>query len=109
MLLRGATGPSCAFVNGTYVLTAEQLNGKPVYAKEGDNGRWLFFSTTNKWFVTSGRNVIIADKAAGLAFTEAGLAHPAAAKVWQVIVDGNFKIQPVEASTMVRSLRAFAF
>ncbi len=51
MVLSGATGPVSALVNGTYVLTAERLNGKPVYAKVGDADRWLYLTINNKWLV----------------------------------------------------------
>ena len=100
--LHGATGPNRAVVNGTYVPTAERLNDKPVYAKEGDADRWLFFATDKSWYVTTGRENMTANKAAGITHTETGLAHPAAAKAWRVWDGSKWDAQPLEVSIVVR-------
>ncbi len=100
MVLSGAVGPS-AKVNGTYYLTAETLNGKYVYGKEGDADTWLFYGTSKSWFVSGTVNKE-ANKCAGYACTEAGLFHPAAAKAWQVGMGGTkWEAQPVKATIMV--------
>ena len=88
-------------MNGTYVLTAERLNGKPVYAKEGDADRWLYFATDKSWYVSPTASKE-GNNPAGWGHTEVGLVHPAAAKEWTVVVDGQFVAQPVEVSIMVR-------
>lgn len=104
MVLRNATGPCSAKVNGTYVLTTERLNGKPVYAKEGDNDRWLFFRTDGMWCAGAKTKELTENaSSAGYAQTEAGLAHPTAAKAWKVYDDG-WKEQLVEVTTMVSLL-----
>ena len=102
-MLHGATGPNSAHVNGTYVLTAERLNGKPVYAKVGDADRWLFVRTDGKWRAgATSKELTDNAESAGNASSEADLAHPAAAKAWQVWDDSKWNAQPVEVSILVR-------
>ncbi len=103
IVLRGATGPNSALVNGTYVLTAERLNGKPVYAKKGDADRWLFFATDKRWFASDTVSKE-GNKTVGSAYTEPGLAHPATAKTWQVWDGSKTAAQPVDVSIMVRAI-----
>ena len=80
-------------VNGTYVLTAEKLNGKPVYANAGDADTWLFARKDGKWAGGATTNELTENSAkAGYDASEAGCAHPAAAKAW-----------PDKVSIMVRS------
>ena len=79
-------------------MTAERLNGKPVYAKEGEADRWLFFRKDGKWCAgASSKDLEQNTASAGFATSEAGLAHPAAAKAWKL------SAQPIEISIMVRS------
>ena len=106
MSLSGSTGLK-SFVNGTFVGTAERLNGKTVYAKEGDEGIWLYFATDGSWWVS---NTVSKEgnKAAGFAYTEVGLAHPGAAKNWRVTIGGKFEPQPVLSSVMVSRQHPFS-
>ncbi len=93
-------GSNSAQVNGTYYLTTETLNGKSVYGKEGDADMWLFYGTSKSWFVSNTASKE-ANKCEGPARTEAGLAHPAAAKVWVVRDDCKREAQPVKVTIMV--------
>lgn len=83
--IKGAKGPFSESVNGTFVPTAELLNGKPVYYKEGRTDCWLFYRSDGKWAAGTTSSQLAMNAAdAGTATSEVGLAHPAAAKLWQV-------------------------
>ena len=85
------------------MLTAERLNGKPVYAKEGDADRWLFARKDGKWGAGASTDELTEnDENAGWAITETCLAHPAAAKAWKVWDGSKWVAQPVGISIMVR-------
>ena len=49
--IAGATGTNACTVNGTYVRSAEVVNGKRVYNKVGDTAKCLFYSKNKKWMV----------------------------------------------------------
>ncbi len=101
MVLRGATGPCSAKVNGTDVLTTERLNGKLLYAKEGDNDKWLFLRKDGMWCAGATSKELAENASnAGYAQTEAGLAHPTVAKAWKVYDDG-WEAQQVEVTIVV--------
>lgn len=100
MILSGATGDFRHQINGLYVPTAQQLNGKPVYAKEGDTNRWLFFSATMRWVVADERS-LETNTTTCFADTEPGLAHPGAAKHWQSNEDVEWKKYRLDITVMV--------
>ena len=80
--------------------TIEQLNGKPVYAKEGDAHKWLFFAKDMHWWIS---NTVSKEENmnGGFAYSEEGLAHPGAAKSWRVYAGGGFEPQPVNVTAIV--------
>ena len=83
-MLRGATGTKGAEVNGTYVLTAERLNDKSVYAKEGDADIWLLMRKDGTWAGgATTKDLTDNSSYAGYNPSESGCAHPAASKKWQ--------------------------
>ena len=99
--MRGATGSNSRILNGTYVPTAERLNGKPVYAKEGDMERWLIFGPDKFWMAS--HTVNKAENGTDcVAYTELGLAHPGAARSWEVWRGDKWEPQQIELSFMVR-------
>lgn len=93
--LRGATAENSDEVNGVFTPTGELYNGKLLLRKETKGPeRWLLYAKNHKWLVTD-----TAEKEAngigGWCFSEeAGLAHPALAESWVVLVDEKWETQP---------------
>ena len=53
----GATGPLADAINGIYEATTEFSGDMPVYAKVGDDGRWLVYVASSKnWNIQSTAN-----------------------------------------------------
>jgi len=81
-------------VNGVFTPTGELYNGKLLLRKETKGPeRWLLYAKNHKWLVTD-----TAEKEAngigGWCFSEeAGLAHPALAESWVVLVDDKWETQ----------------
>lgn len=78
----------------------ERLNGKPVYAKEGDAQNWLFFGKGMNWSISNTASKE-ENKLDCYAYSEEGLAHPGAAKSWRVSAGGGFEPQPVNVTAIV--------
>ena len=98
-----------ADVNGTYKCTAEVINGRQVYAKNGNADTWSYFATNGKCVVTSTASKE-ANDGFGWAHTEVGLATPIDAEVWRVHVgDGKWERQPLQATVEVTLLRCLNF
>eukprot|EP00947_MAST-08B_sp_MAST-8B-sp1_P005599 g5599.t1 len=86
--ISGATGPNAAAVNGDYLPTGEIYNGKPLFRKSRDAGKWLRYVThdgRNTWMVSPTADKE-ENKGAGWAWCdEKGLHDPAdAGATWKV-------------------------
>lgn len=109
VVLRGARGPKSSLVNGVYIPTIENVNGRPAYAKAGNagnTGQCLYFTKGGKWMVANNedRDSIFHDLVhfSGLACTvDSGLSHPSLASKWNVD-DKRLSAQQLEVSIMVR-------
>ncbi len=103
VILRNAEVRERTDVGGTYVLNGVH-NDKPVYAKEGDADRWLFFAADKTWMVAN----TVSDEESKLtrvfAQSSVGLAHPGAAKKWEVPKKWKWQLgspHPVDVTVMV--------
>ena len=75
------------------------VNGRPVYAKEGDGNWWLYYAVDQKWWVAATANKDAGMAAGAASSMELNLLDPTQGQRWQVY-DGSKFVE--QASVRVR-------
>lgn len=92
--IKGAAGMFGATVNGMYEKVEEMQNGKPVYIKVGSSGMaCCWYAPDGKWFVSPAKHKD-ANKAAGVAHSNAAGLAPELATQWTVHLGDKWEVQP---------------
>ena len=94
----GAQGPNAANVNGVYEPVDEAYNGKVLFRKRGDADKWLRYTTTQKWVVSSTASKDANNTTGWCMSVELGLASPMEVSSWEIAVGGKFVAQATIAT-----------
>mmetsp|Transcript_52299 Transcript_52299/g.150671 ORF Transcript_52299/g.150671 Transcript_52299/m.150671 type:complete len:229 (-) Transcript_52299:97-783(-) len=97
ILVRGATGVNAAAIVGDYVDSGNAYNGRPLFAKEGDEGRWLRFVTVgglNQWRISSTSSLEAHDDQGYAYCADVDLRSPAGCLHWYVWSGSQWELQP---------------
>lgn len=96
VLIRGAAGVNSEAVNGDYLEVERTYNGKRLFAKEGDDDRWLRFVGTgnlNQWRVSSTQSLVSNDDKGYIYGVEHDQDNPAGVKDWFVWAGADWEHQ----------------
>ena len=94
-VIMGARGPKAGAVNGTYLLTEQVQNGRPVFRKADGSDYWLWYQSSEKeWWVSDTEEPKDGDKTSGVAYSvETNLADPSQGTRWMVTDGSKFEEQ----------------
>jgi hypothetical protein len=106
--IAGVTGAPATAVNGVFEPVEEVYNGKTLYRKRGDEGKWLRYSTVSAKWTVSGTSDKEANNTTGWCISaELRLNNPLLAKSWEVFVDGSFTVQASAVALELVLLKLF--